>query len=210
MCPMYTCSCCNRTHAMQIYRKVNPLSEDENFSPSCLAHVHKLLCRLCDPEVGVGIKRTVCTSMCDAFYDECSDEFFGYETISGPLVPCGDSTGTALCFRLGEVAKTGRDACGLMGIAVETDGEGPCFDGHVSTSTQLCRQSTTTRGRKQTSDSESGDKQSGMASWKLLLIALLIYLLAKRYFNPRGRQVPHVPRPGTAPTREQLLRGRGG
>ena len=59
----YDCSCCNRSHALLLYRGVKAAVDDESFSRGCVEALGKLACRVCDPEVG---RRTGCSTKCAA------------------------------------------------------------------------------------------------------------------------------------------------
>ncbi|PNH06803.1 30S ribosomal protein S17, chloroplastic [Tetrabaena socialis] len=139
----YTCSCCNRGHALAIYRALRAVADDPRFSRACLAWQTRLACRVCDPEVGVGLKPAVCRSACDEWLAACRDEYFTFEGaaastsfLGGRLLPCaspealaavrgagggggdGEGSGPLLCSRLGDVARDGEELCREAGFTV--------------------------------------------------------------------------------------------
>jgi hypothetical protein len=52
LCTQYSCSCCDRTHALNLYRSIYGALEDAAFSRDCAAWLTTMACRVCDPEVG--------------------------------------------------------------------------------------------------------------------------------------------------------------
>ncbi|EFJ48818.1 hypothetical protein VOLCADRAFT_90464 [Volvox carteri f. nagariensis] len=166
-CSQYTCSCCNLTHALAIHRALSAAREDPTFSRTCLSWHTRMSCRVCDPEVGVGIKPTVCRGVCDQWWSACRDEYFTFESTSlsafdPQLLPCAAPTarqeaaaavaaagaaaaaavaaaaGPLLCSRLRDVVQDGEGLCREAGYEVAAAGETSCFDGSASYSTDFC------------------------------------------------------------------------
>ena len=95
-------------------------------------------CRLCDPEVGVGQKVAVCQGTCDAWYNQCSEEFFEYNSLSEQLMPCSDTS--LVCSHLKELADDGSDLCRKAGLTVQRAHK-KCFDGSVPALLDSCKAS---------------------------------------------------------------------
>ncbi len=97
-----------------------------------------LQCRLCDPEVGVGLKGGVCKETCDAWHELCRDDFFEYHSLSKELMPCSDNS--LVCSQLRELAADGADLCRKAGLRVSGSGSGKkCFDGSVPDLLETCK-----------------------------------------------------------------------
>lgn len=92
--------------------------------------------RLCDPEVGVGQKLAVCQGTCDAWYDQCSEDFFEYNSLSEHLMPCSDSS--LVCSHLKDLAVDGSDLCRRAGLTVQRAHK-KCFDGSVPALLDSCK-----------------------------------------------------------------------
>ncbi|KAG2496027.1 hypothetical protein HYH03_005949 [Edaphochlamys debaryana] len=93
VCSQFTCSCCNRTHALAVARALRSAAEDPGFPRACLAWQTRMACRVCDPEVGVGLKPTVCRSACDAWLSACASSYFSSSLLTSPYdthlpLPC--------------------------------------------------------------------------------------------------------------------------
>ncbi|KAG2437532.1 hypothetical protein HYH02_011175 [Chlamydomonas schloesseri] len=190
VCSQYTCSCCNRTHALGIYRSLRPAMEDAGFSRACLAWQTRMACRVCDPEVGVGLKPMVCRDTCDAWLAACREEFYTFEPATpsafvGRMQPCantaalgggGGSAGASdaaaassplLCSRLWDVARTGEELCREAGLDVAGPGDNaPCFDGGLFSggsaaySTDMCVQPPAA-ARRRTQQQAGGGRGGG-------------------------------------------------
>jgi hypothetical protein len=46
-----TCSCCNRTHALLIYKSLSSLEEEPDFGQECRHYLKMFACAVCDPLV---------------------------------------------------------------------------------------------------------------------------------------------------------------
>ncbi|KAG2429358.1 hypothetical protein HXX76_011124 [Chlamydomonas incerta] len=215
VCSQYTCSCCNRTHALGIYRSLRPAMEDAGFGRACLAWQTRMACRVCDPEVGVGLKPTVCRDTCDAWLSACREEFYTFEPSTpsafvGRMLPCANpaalgagSAGASdaaaaasplLCSRLGDVAQTGEELCREAGFDVAAPGDGaPCFDGGLASagaavySTDMCvAQPARRRAQQQAGAARGGSRPEDKLSPAVyLVIASVLGALAWLTFTTR-------------------------
>ena len=84
--------------------------------------------RVCDPEVGVGLKQGACRGACNRWFAACRREFFEFDPITDDLMPCSDGyQKSPVCARLADLAIGGEDLCSKVGVAVVDSP--PCFDG---------------------------------------------------------------------------------
>ena len=83
-CPMFPCSCCNRTHVTALHRSLAGALEESaraasegsegRFSRRCADMMRMVSCRICDPEVGTGLKPKICAATCDGWFKACRSE----------------------------------------------------------------------------------------------------------------------------------------
>ena len=75
--------------------------------------------------MGLGLKPKICRSTCTAWLSACRNDYFGFDSISGALVPCTASAVASrllVCSRLKELAPEGAEQlCNMEG---EGAGEG--------------------------------------------------------------------------------------
>ncbi len=75
--------------------------------------------------MGLGLKPKVCRSTCSAWLSACRNDYFGFDSISGALVPCTASAVASrllVCSRLKELVPEGAEQlCSMEG---EGAGEG--------------------------------------------------------------------------------------
>ncbi|CAL8464832.1 g4367 [Coccomyxa elongata] len=136
-CKQYSkCTCCKRKHAQAFGLRVQSSLDGASLSPECMEMTAMLACRLCDPEVGVGQKLAVCQGTCDAWYDQCSEDFFEYNSLSEHLMPCSDSS--LVCSHLKDLAVDGSDLCRKAGLTVQRAHK-KCFDGSVPALLDSCK-----------------------------------------------------------------------
>ena len=87
---------------------------------SSLIHLHSpLLPRPPPSQVGLGLKPKICRSTCTAWLSACRNDYFGFDSISGALVPCTASAVASrllVCSRLKELAPEGAEQlCNMEG-----------------------------------------------------------------------------------------------
>ncbi|BDA50426.1 hypothetical protein COCOBI_16-1020 [Coccomyxa sp. Obi] len=136
-CKQYSkCTCCKKKHAQVFGLRVQSSVDGASLSPECMEMTAMLACRLCDPEVGVGQKPAVCQGTCNAWYDQCSEDFFEYISLSEQLMPCSDSS--LVCSHLKDLAVDGSDLCRKAGLTVQRAHK-KCFDGSVPALLDSCK-----------------------------------------------------------------------
>ena len=87
-----------------------------------------MLCRYCDPEVGVGMRTSICPTLCDDWYRSCMHDFFSFRH-SGELAPCSsNSQEFTICSKMSELASDGDSLCRQLDMQTRTRGEA-CFNG---------------------------------------------------------------------------------
>lgn len=130
-CKQYGCSCCNASHALTLQRGSRVIAEDEDLSQDCKLGLLRLTCRVCDPQVGVGIKKHICRDTCSSLFDACAQDFFSYDSGSGLVSPCSEQTsGMLVCSQLTDLVSSAAEFCKAAGFGrMAADADEPCFDG---------------------------------------------------------------------------------
>ncbi|KAF5831966.1 hypothetical protein DUNSADRAFT_12330 [Dunaliella salina] len=172
--------------------------KEQGLSGRCADMLTLMACRVCDPEVGVGMKPAVCHATCNAWYAACKQHYFSFEPLSGLLVGCpasGPGPGTALpsqemCVRMQDTVANGAELCELAGLPVADPTPGtPCFNGadpqmppgvcepplDPSTSKQQ-QQKQADKKKKKQKQKKQADGEGGHSAelmWKIGLFGLL-------------------------------------
>ncbi|GBG27235.1 Hypothetical Protein FCC1311_034572 [Hondaea fermentalgiana] len=120
-------TCCSREQAAALYASWVG-TQRAGFAPRCAEMFETVMCMPCDPEVGLGRKRIICKSTCDAWFDACKDEFFATTSaVAGDtLVPCLQDA--VVCSQLADFVPSGTALCATYGLSL---GEDFCYDGSV-------------------------------------------------------------------------------
>lgn len=165
-------------------------------------------CRVCDPEVGVGLKPLVCPSFCASWFGACAKSYFEFETRSGELLPCAtDSQSGGVCAQLDQMVAGGAELCKRSKLEVSGTSGQPCFDG-------LARPVLASCSERRTAKSVQEGEGSGASSWAderfIMAAGLVIVLVSGLLRHRRGveRLFATWRRQGTAAP-EQGFHGRG-
>jgi len=147
ICPQFSCSCCARPHVLAILRSLAPgvssitskgavrsaVAGSGGLSSSCTEATLLMGCRICDPQVGMGLKPAVCSTTCDSWHAACAEDYFTFDVISGQLLPCavdGPLPGAPPCSKLEDMADSGQAMCELAGFPIAEPSSGSlCYDG---------------------------------------------------------------------------------
>jgi len=108
-------TCCNNSHAITIMRHASSYYE-EDVSDTCKTMAVKLLCSPCDPFVGVNIRKGICQSACDSWYNACSNDMYAVNEFDHSLYPCDKNS--VVCFPLHDVVNSGVSFCERIGLKV--------------------------------------------------------------------------------------------
>mmetsp|Transcript_7324 Transcript_7324/g.18166 ORF Transcript_7324/g.18166 Transcript_7324/m.18166 type:complete len:277 (-) Transcript_7324:161-991(-) len=217
VCPQYSCSCCTRATVLSILRQLAPglgtagEGSEGSLSAKCADMTTLMACRVCDPEVGLGLKPTVCAATCGLWHRACASDYFTFDTRSGQMLACpagGPGPGNAPCVKVSDMAADGAQFCELAGLQVSESQ--PCFDGTDPTPLRrlpqgMCasptagspRRSARSKGSKSGQGSAAGDEawelggdSSNLLKWGVVLM-LLSYLMFRLkglvIGGPRGR-----------------------
>lgn len=199
------CSCCNASHVVAIGRSLQ-LYDIEPLSESCSTMTEQLACRICDPEVGTGLKQRVCARTCEKWFSRCRHDYFSFSTstFSQQLVPCGTRQASAVCSTAEEFADSGQSFCQQAGYD-SLDGDAAdanldCFDGTVPALTAFggC----TARPQKKHHRSNPGRSSHALyyvcllaASFAFVLIYRRIaFIIRKQFSQPVPSTSKHQPR----------------
>ncbi|GMH41698.1 hypothetical protein BSKO_09608 [Bryopsis sp. KO-2023] len=142
LCEKYqSCSCCNASHVLTIRKSLEvSVFENPDLLEDCKQSLKEIPCRVCDPEVGVGLKEKVCQSKCEHWFSSCRDHFFSYIQSTGRLSACRtDDNSPLICTQLNDLVSDGEEFCEAMGVKVAASSvEEDCWDGSVIESYGLC------------------------------------------------------------------------
>ncbi|GAX80968.1 hypothetical protein CEUSTIGMA_g8403.t1 [Chlamydomonas eustigma] len=215
-CPQFPCTCCNRSHITAMHRSMagafdEPSSLSSSFSSRCAEMLKIIACRPCDPMVGVGLKEKVCRHTCKAWLSACRNDYFGFDSISGALVPCSNAAATSrllICSRLNALVPEGAEQlCALEGLEVVDAEAGAtlCYDGSTMSSDlgQICEGAPVVKRRVRTGRSGGASSSESMFSWsalwvKLTLAGVLLYFInmvrgwMKKRSKPKWRSNLHT------------------
>jgi hypothetical protein len=144
-------TCCNKTHTDAILRKDRVVAAAK-LNAECRRVSETVHCAPCDPAVGTGRVKRICTPLCDAWLRACGKEFYSApNNVGGALMPCLDNM--LVCSQLDTIVADGAAFCRAMGFEPEaaaaaangdeedegdeddeegSRGKGQCFDGRVS------------------------------------------------------------------------------
>lgn len=160
-------TCCSRTDTDSLYA-LWAATQRANFKPECSAMFETVLCMACDPEVGLGKKRSICTSTCETWFEACKGEFFASMPVSksstASLVPCLDNA--LVCSKLEDFVPSGKALCANAGLSLSPD---VCYDGSVDPSAFGVR------------EDASGSSSSSSASTSAQERALLAFATWQRW-----------------------------
>mmetsp|Transcript_52124 Transcript_52124/g.124155 ORF Transcript_52124/g.124155 Transcript_52124/m.124155 type:complete len:298 (+) Transcript_52124:89-982(+) len=125
-------TCCERNHTRQVLSWYGLFSTER--SEKCMRLSRLVGCGLCDGDVGVGMKSEsnlvlLCPSLCERWFQACSDDFFASSGSGATLQPCGSSS--LVCSPLHEITEDPRSFCesaGGFSVAEEEELD-ECFDG---------------------------------------------------------------------------------
>jgi len=126
------CTCCNASHAIAIQRQLSGLIGDASTTSQCKSISKKMFCRVCDPQVGAGVKTSVCRTTCDSWYSSCQSSFFDFDVSSGLLIPSGEFPQRNLVSaQLTVLVENGTEMCVKSGVQVSDDDES-CWNGRLT------------------------------------------------------------------------------
>mmetsp|Transcript_4123 Transcript_4123/g.4721 ORF Transcript_4123/g.4721 Transcript_4123/m.4721 type:complete len:266 (-) Transcript_4123:323-1120(-) len=165
-----SCTCCSPKHAAAMQYIAESVYESQGVSRSCIAYSSMMTCRVCDPSVGIGLKKTVCGGTCNEWFKACKDDFFAFKGIKQELQLCDERD--VVCSPLHMLAEDGADLCSKAGHRIAPKGSQTCFDGKMKGSTQYCNSSSTS-----SSSSKSKDKDKPKAPTNTVLTLVLGYLM---------------------------------
>ncbi|KAK3282378.1 hypothetical protein CYMTET_9880 [Cymbomonas tetramitiformis] len=177
------CSCCNVSHTANIQRNLEHVLHGDEVSSSCKAFSSLMACRVCDPEVGVGLKWPLCESTCTEWFEACQLDYFAFTPISQRLQIC-DGT-QVLCSPLVHLASDGIDFCKKAGMPIS---KRQCFTGRMRPNTNMCA------GTSEDSDKPSTAQASLIMVYLMVITCILVWILfcgpeTLRYFGRRPAPV---------------------
>lgn len=179
--------------------------------PLSLSHTHAgldvLVCvrlpRVCDPEVGLGLKPRVCASFCSDWLQACADSFFEFDSRSGLLRACAEGAGAGVCARLGSIVQHGDALCKHSKLEVamprqrqhgdESDRDESagvreqderCFDGSTPPVLPACKQKERATTKRKGGGSRRGRNRQlvdgGVVVWMLVGLASAVAVFVYR------------------------------